>query len=816
MKKFDFTREPGKTRKTGWHPEKSEARISVITGYYNAGKYFEETFNSVHNQTFPWFEWIIVNDGSTKPEDVELLHRLAATDSRVQVIDQANGGLSAARNAAWQAATTDLIVPVDADDLIEPQYLQVLWFAIQEHPEAAWAYTDNVGFQEQEYTWHKPFSAERLKTENFLTYSAVIRKKDLEEVGGYIVESQLYNEDWRTWLNLLSAHKKPVHLSGELFWYRRLSSGMLSDLNTNPEKKAFCEKIISEAAKTVDTTVQAVEYPAVDGGEEFEIPARLHADLVLPATPGKKRVMFLFPWFEMGGADQFNLDLLRMLPTEQYEISILTTLPGENPWRQRFTEYTDEVYCLADFLEPGRYAAFLSWYIESRNIDLLMVSNSYYGYYLLPWLRKEFPTLAIMDYVHMEEWYYRNGGFARTSAALGGVLEYTGVCNGKTQRVLTQQLGRAADTVETVYIGVDTHKYDPAKVEPGAAYRALGIEKNRPIVLFPCRMHPQKRPFLMLHLAGLLKKQGKNFAFAVVGDGPQLDQMQAYVEENQLSDTVFFAGAQKDMRPWYKDAAVTLICSINEGLSLTAYESASMGVPIITSDVGGQRELVDASIGRVVPMLQSQAKDLDARSWPEEEVEGYLAAFESLFAGPDAYQKVRAACRKRVLEGFSLELMAKRMDEIFTRLLEDPMLSAKRQQTARLLAEQPALAADYLSLYVEYERQQRRMDEVWKTKCWLDGEYLAQKAKIEDMAGWIDHQDVVVNSLSARLAAAEATAAGVEAQKQDFEARLAAQEQDFEARLAQENAAQAELARIYAMRSWKLVNFYHRLRGQGR
>lgn len=781
---FDYTKEPGRVRKNHVQASPEQALVTVITGFYNAGRYFEQTFNSVMNQTFPWFEWVIVNDGSTSQEDVELLCRLATTDRRVRIIHQENGGLSAARNAAVADARTDLIVPLDADDLIEPQYLQVLWFVMQRHPEAAWCYTDNVGFQEQQYLWKREFSAELMKRENILTYSAAIRKKDLEEVGCYIVEKQLYNEDWRTWLNLLSAHKKPVHLSGYLFWYRRLSSGMLSSLNKDPEKKAFCEAIIEQASKTVDTAVTAIEYPRPNSEAEFTPPWRMHAKQQLPKEEGKKRVLMLLPWLEMGGADQFNLDLIRTLPQE-YEVSVITTLPDQNPWKQRFGDLTDEVYCLADFLDSCDYSAFISWYIESRQIDLLLVSNSYYGYYLLPWLRRQFPQLAIMDYVHMEEWYYRNGGYARTSAALQDIVEYTCVCNGKTQRVMIEQMGRADDTVETVYIGVDTRRYNPDVVEAGQAYQALGIDKKRPIVLFPCRMHPQKRPFLMLEIAKKLKKTKSSFAFAVVGDGPQLDEMKQFVKENKLEETVYFAGTQTDMRPWYKDAAVTLICSINEGLSLTAYESASMGVPIITSDVGGQAELVDSSIGRVVPMLQDQATQLDARSFPQEEVESYLAAFADLFSDASKYAATCAACRKRVLEGFSIELMGQRMAAIFDRLLTDPVIAAKREQKARLLDALPALTADYTALYLEYERQQSRVDETWKAKCWLEEKLGQAEQQCKDLEE-------------------------VWKAKCWFEGQL----EQYKEQAEKAQILQAELDRIHSMRSWRLINLYHRLRGR--
>ena len=68
--KFDFEQQPGLEYWDRPLVKDEKPLISIITPYYNSGKYFEQTFNCVIDQTFPWFEWIIVNDGSTKQEDV--------------------------------------------------------------------------------------------------------------------------------------------------------------------------------------------------------------------------------------------------------------------------------------------------------------------------------------------------------------------------------------------------------------------------------------------------------------------------------------------------------------------------------------------------------------------------------------------------------------------------------------------------------------------------------------------------------------------------------------------------------------------------
>ena len=698
---FDYTKEPGRELLQRGLNHEGTPLVSIITPYYNAGKYFEQTFNCVMNQTFPWFEWIIVDDGSTDEDSVKLLKRLAAADERIVLKRQANGGQSAARNAGIEASTTKIIVPLDADDLIAPTFLEETYFALAKHPEAAWAYTDSVGFGAQEYVWRQPFSASRMKDENLLVCTAAIRKQWLEKVGGYAVADHYYDEDWHLWLQLLSQGAAPVHLSGLRFWYRRSASGMQQSVQRDRTLWEASKKKIEEAGKNVDTSVSAKEFPCGSAPGGYFAPKRSDWDRKVFKSHDKIHVMMLLPWMEMGGADLFNLDVCRKIDKSRFEVSILTTVPGEQSWRQRFEEYVTDIFDLPSFLEPKDFPEFISYFIQSREVDVLFLSNSYDGYYLVPWLRKEFPDLAIIDYVHMEEWYWRNGGYARTAGAMGEVLEKTYVCNERTRRVLIRDFDRKPESVETLYIGVDQELYDASKVESGLARKELGIGADRPIVLFPCRIHPQKRPFLMMEIAKEVRKQIPNIAFVVVGDGPQFEELKIAVQQNDLEKTVYLAGRQKDMRPYYKDSAMTLICSLKEGLALTAYESLSMGKPVVTSDVGGQAELIDDTVGRVLPLLQSEAEELDNRMFTAEEIRQYVDAITELLKDTDAYEGMCATCRRKIEEGFSSQIMIRKLEQIFEALARDPATMEKRRSVSaelgrysRVCNELPTLMAE--------------------------------------------------------------------------------------------------------------------------
>ena len=715
--KFDFQKQPGRQRTRFYAPDPADALVSVITPFYNAGMYFEQTFNSMMNQTFPWFEWIIVDDGSPKAEDVALLHRLAATDTRVTVITQENAGPSVARNNAIAHTHTDLIVPLDADDLFDPTYIECLYWSMKYNPDAAWSYTNSIGFQEQEYIWNYPFSSETIKTYNFLNYTAMIRKQDILDMGGYTVSKQAFHEDWKFWLDMLSMSKKPVRVDSYLFWYRRLANGRMASVNSDKKLVKDSDKLMEESARKVDTSIQAKCYPLKTSQCPFFTPKFQAWDRKTAPQHHGRRVLWLIPWMTMGGADKFNLDAMAGLKAKGFENYIITTVHSENEWRQRFEDCTDEIFALPDFLDPAHYLDFVSYFLQSRDIDVIMLTDSYDGYYMMPWLRQHFPDVVMVDYIHMEEWYWRAGGYARTSAALSGLMEKTYVCNSATRTVMIDHFGREPESVDCLHIGVD-HKHFCKEAEPaGYLHDLLKLPKERKIVLFPCRVHPQKRPLMMLEIAEATAKQLPDVAFVVAGNGSQFEEVKAGIRQRRLENTVYCIGETDQMRSCYRDSDLTLICSLKEGLALTAYESLSMGVPVISSDVGGQRDLVGSDVGALLPLMQRE-EDISLTTYAPEEVQQYADHIVRILSDDALHAQLSQAARAKIENGFSIENMVSTLSNELETLCTDPNRAAQRHTLSQALKQMPALAAEYYTVYHQWNIQSAECDAIWKERTY--------------------------------------------------------------------------------------------------
>lgn len=107
-------------------------KLSVIIPVYNVAEYLAECLTSVCNQTLIDIEIICVNDGSTDNSG-DILQDFAKQDTRIQIINQENAGLSAARNTGLKYATGEYITFLDSDDWVALDYYETLYKSAKEN-----------------------------------------------------------------------------------------------------------------------------------------------------------------------------------------------------------------------------------------------------------------------------------------------------------------------------------------------------------------------------------------------------------------------------------------------------------------------------------------------------------------------------------------------------------------------------------------------------------------------------------------------------------------------------------------------------------
>jgi len=194
--------------------------VSIVIPCYNPPAYLLEAVASAHSQTYGNIEVILVNDGTDRAEGLAVVRQCSGQAD--VYIEQENRGLTAARNAGFRAARGRYIVPLDADDLLEREYVTRCIAALDSDPAAAFAYTDFQVFGSQNYAENPgEYNLYRLLDQNFLTYAALIRKTDWEQAGGYDESMRLGYEDWEFWLRLGGRGRFGRHVPMALFRYRK-------------------------------------------------------------------------------------------------------------------------------------------------------------------------------------------------------------------------------------------------------------------------------------------------------------------------------------------------------------------------------------------------------------------------------------------------------------------------------------------------------------------------------------------------------------------------------------------------------------------
>ncbi len=582
-------------------------------------------------------------------------------------------GPAAARDFGIEhsAKESKYIVFLDADDIYDDTFLECCYWTLETHPEASWTYTDSVNFGERNFFWRKWYDVEWEKQENLLIVSSCIRKQDLLEVGCFgITEKKVY-EDWYLWLKLIKAGKYPIRMNSLLTYYRqKKEDSELKESNVNNKKNAM--KLIEDVKSNIVQYNQAIQFPKYDYNWEDIADERIKV-VTKKNNDDKIRVLMILPWLVTGGADRFNLDLVSKMDKDKFEFTIITTLPAKNEWRHYFEKYAT-VYDLTTFLDMKDWLSFINYIIKKNNINLIFNSNSQYGYNVLPYLKARYNNIPIVDYVHIEEWYWRNGGYSRDSTAMQNVIDKTYTCNENSRRVFIKDFGRKAREVKTVYIGVDEKKFNPDKFEKQEILQNLFTSKeieeikNKKIISFICRIAEQKRPYLFFEVIRKLNQKRKDFVVVIAGDGPLLSGLKNKVKANQMEKIFKFVGNMKDTERIYKISDITVNTSIKEGLALTSYESLSMGVPVVSSDVGGQKELITEDVGIVVSCLQKE-EEISNYNYSDEEIYAFVEAIEKVLDNVDDY---KVNCRKRILDGFTINRMIKKLEGEFEKIVNNP------------------------------------------------------------------------------------------------------------------------------------------------
>jgi glycosyltransferase involved in cell wall biosynthesis len=197
--------------------------VSVVVPCYNDGPFVDRLVATLAAQSFRNFEVIIVDDGS----DEATRAKLATLDPSVRVIRQTNQGPGAARNTGFREAKADLVMPLDCDDEIAPEFLAVAVAAMKKSPDAAFVFSHLRLAGETHGTLERSFHPFDMLFSNGIPSCALIRKSVWDAIGGYDEVMRDGYEDWEFFLRIALHGYPAVEIPRPLFTYNMASDGLL-------------------------------------------------------------------------------------------------------------------------------------------------------------------------------------------------------------------------------------------------------------------------------------------------------------------------------------------------------------------------------------------------------------------------------------------------------------------------------------------------------------------------------------------------------------------------------------------------------------
>ena len=195
----------------------SQNLVSIIIPCFNYGHLIAETLNSLIQQSYPDWECIVIDDGSSD-QSGKIVADFVAKDSRFQYIHQENQGVSTARNAGIHAARGTFLLFLDADDLIEKRKLEFQVQFLMARPDVDIVYGDAYFFmtgnpdlrlnsmKEDNLSWMPKISGQglpvvmQLLKANMMPINSPIVRRRVIDTCGFFVDGMQYCEDHEYWL----------------------------------------------------------------------------------------------------------------------------------------------------------------------------------------------------------------------------------------------------------------------------------------------------------------------------------------------------------------------------------------------------------------------------------------------------------------------------------------------------------------------------------------------------------------------------------------------------------------------------------------
>lgn len=313
----------------------------------------------------------------------------------------------------------------------------------------------------------------------------------------------------------------------------------------------------------------------------------------------KPTVMVIMPALAVGGAERVHQYLLEQLHND---INFVIVLLEPHDWStgtttDQFRQLTPYIYNLLDYLHPSLRFSGLRYLIGHYQPDTLYIANGCQWIFdNLVRIKELYPHLFVAAQVYDHQAGWINQYVPEVVAAIDSHIGTNRqICDAYAKR------GAATSKIYLIEHCVDVNEYSPERFTVQARQRIrqqLGIAETQRVVTFMARLHPQKRPMDFVELARRFAAD-MSIVFLLIGDGPlksPVDQEIARIDIRNIIHRTFYRPSSEV----FSISDVYVLPSEYEGMPLVILEAQAMGIPVVVTDVGNNREVIQITGGGVV------------------------------------------------------------------------------------------------------------------------------------------------------------------------------------------------------------------------
>jgi glycosyltransferase involved in cell wall biosynthesis len=184
--------------------------------------------------------------------------------------------------------------------------------------------------------------------------------------------------------------------------------------------------------------------------------------------------------------------------------------------------------------------------------------------------------------------------------------------------------------------------------------RLLAAEEDAPVAVYAGRLHPAKGLVELVEAWRGVIERAPSARLWLVGEGSEADRLRSHIEARGLAGAVVLAGAFDDVGDFLAAADLFVLPSHEEGMSMALLEAMAAGLPIVASDIPGNRTLLEDGV--------------HARLTPVGDVGSLTESIVEMLLDRELAAPLGAAARRRAETEFSLERCVERHVELFERL----------------------------------------------------------------------------------------------------------------------------------------------------